>query len=48
MIEVKEEQSNSEYDKLSVGAGKITELSYADGTALISTPLEGLKNVCSQ
>ena len=32
MREVKEEQSNSEYDKLSIGGATITELRYADDT----------------
>ena len=42
MREVEEEQSNSEYDELSVGGTKITELRYADDTALFSTTPEGL------
>ena len=41
MREVEEEQSNSEYDELSVGVTKITELRYADDTALFSTTPEG-------
>ena len=45
MREVKEEQSNSEYDELSVGGTKITELRYADDTALFSTTPEGLNNL---
>ena len=45
MREVEEEQSNSEYDELSVGGTKITELRYADGTALLSTTPEGLNNL---
>ena len=45
MREVGEEQTNSEYDELSVGGTKITELRYADDTALFSTTLEGLNNL---
>ena len=45
MREVEEEQSNSEYDALSVGGTKITELRYADDTALFSTTPEGLNNL---
>ena len=43
--DVEEEQSNSEYDELSVGVTKITELQYADDTALLSTTPEGLNNI---
>ena len=43
--EVEEEQSNSEYDELSVGGTKITELRYADDTALFSTTPERLNNI---
>ena len=39
-----EEQNNSEFDELSVGGTTITELRYADDTALLSTTLEGLNN----
>ena len=42
MREVEEEQSNSEYDELSVGGTKITEFRNADDTALFSTTPEGL------
>ncbi len=45
MREVKEEQSNSEYDDLSVEGTKIPELWYADDTALFSTTPEGLNNL---
>ena len=45
MREVEEEQNNSEYDELSVGGTKITELRYADDTALFSTTPEGLNNL---
>ena len=45
MREVEEEQTNSEYDELSVGGTKITELRYADDTALFSTTPEGLNNL---
>ena len=45
MREVEEEQSNSEYDELSIGGTKITELRYADDTALFSTIPEGLNNL---
>ena len=45
MREVEEEQSNSEYDELLVGGTKITELRYADDTALFSTTPEGLNNL---
>ena len=45
MREVEEEQSNSEYDELSAGGTKITELRYADDTALFSTTPEGLNNI---
>ena len=45
MREVKEEQSNSEYDETSVGGIKLTELRYADDTALLSTSPEGLNNL---
>ena len=40
-----EEQSNSEYDELSAGGTKITELRYADDMALFSTTPEGLNNI---
>ena len=43
--EVEEEQSNSEYDELSVGGTNITELRCADDTALFSTTPEGLNNL---
>ena len=42
---MEEEQSNSEYDELSVGGTKITELRYADDTVLFSTTPEGLTNL---
>ena len=45
MREVEEEQNHSEYDELSVGGTKITELRYADDTALFSTTPEGLNNL---
>ena len=45
MREVKEEQSNSEYDELSVGGARITELKYAHDTGLFSTTPEGLNNL---
>ena len=45
MREVEEEQNNSEYDELSVGGTKITELTCADDTALFSTTPEGLNNL---
>ena len=45
MREVEEEQSNSEYDELSVGGTTITELRYADDTALFSTTPEGLNTI---
>ena len=45
MSEVEEEQSNSEYDELSVVGTKITELRYADDTARFSTTPEGLNNL---
>ena len=45
MREVEEEQNNSEYDELSVGGTKITELRYADYTALFSTTPEALNNL---
>ena len=45
MREVEEEQSNSEYDELSVGGTKITELKYEDDNALFSTTPEGLNNL---
>ena len=45
MREVEEEQNNSEYDELSIGGTKITELRYADDTALFSTTPEGLNNL---
>ena len=45
MREVEEEQSNSEYDELSVGGTNITELRYADDTALFSTTPECLNNL---
>ena len=45
MREVEEEQSNSEYDELSVRGTKITELRYADDTALFSTTPDGLNNL---
>ena len=45
MREVEEEQSNSEYDELSVGGTKITELRHADDTGLFSTTPEGLNNL---
>ena len=48
MREVKEEQSNSEYDELSVGGTKINELRYAYDTALFSTTPEGLNRQCRQ
>ncbi len=38
--EVKEKQSNSEYNELSVGGTKMTELRYADDTAIFSTTHE--------
>ena len=44
MREVEEEQSNSEYDELSVGGTKITESGYADDPALFSTTPDGLNN----
>ena len=40
--EVKEEQSDTEYDELSVGGATITESRYADDTALFSTTHESL------
>ena len=43
--EVEEEQNNIEYDELSVGGTKITELRNADDTSLLSTPPEGLNNL---
>ena len=43
MREVEEEQTNSEYDELSVGGTKITEL--RDDTALFSATPEGLNNL---
>ena len=45
MREVKEEQGNSEYDELSVEGNKITEMRYADYTALCYTSPEGLNNL---
>ena len=42
---MEEEQNNSEYDELSVGGTTITELRYADDTALLSTTPEGLNNL---
>ena len=45
MGEVEEQQTNSEYDELSGGGTKITELRYADDTALFSTTPEGLNNL---
>ena len=45
MREVEEEQNNSEYDELSVGGTNITELRYADDTALFSTTPEGLNGL---
>ena len=39
---MEEEQNNIEYDELSVGGTKITELRNADDTSLLSTPPEGL------
>ena len=45
MREVEEEQNHSEYDELSVGGTKITELRYEDDTALFSTTPEGLNNL---
>ena len=44
MREVEEEQTNSEYDELSVGGTTITELRYADDTALLSITPDGLNN----
>ena len=44
MREVEEEQSNGEYDELSVGGTNITELRYADDTALFSTTPDGFNN----
>ena len=44
MREVEEEQINSEYDELSVGGTTITELRYADDTALLSITPDGLNN----
>ena len=45
MRDVEVEQTNSEYDELSVGGTKITELRYADDPALFSTTPEGLNNL---
>ena len=42
MREVEEEQSNSEYDELSVGGTTINDLRYIDDTALYSTTPRGL------
>ena len=42
---MREEQSKSEYDELSVGGTNITELRYVDDTALFSTTPEGLNNL---
>ena len=42
---MREEQSNSEYGELSAGGTKITELRYADDTALFSRTSEGLNNI---
>ena len=44
MREVEEEQSNSEYDELSVGGTTLTEFRYADDIALFSKTPEGLNN----
>ena len=42
-----EEQNNCEYDELSVGGTKITELRYADDTALFSTTLRSKAKTAS-
>ena len=44
MRDVEEEQSNSEYDELSVGGTKITEMKYADDALFCTTP-DGLNNL---
>ena len=48
MREVKEEQSNSEYDEQSVGGTRITVLRFADDTALLSTIPESLNKLVRQ
>ena len=45
MREVREEQSNSEYDELSVGGTKITKLRSENGTALFATKPEGSNDI---
>ena len=45
MREMEEDQNNREYDELSVGGTKHTELRYADDSALFSITPEGFSKL---